>query len=164
MVRFHPLEAAGSGKASGLFLLTEPFRWAHISIFLQEETMKPQDIATNDLGIKRARLAFLASTLRNLKTDFPDHTWDFTAVERNRECGTCGCAAGVAQMLWPAAWDALMDNPSTSYYWGCMGEMLGISMDSAEYIFASRGDHRESRDVTPEEVADRIDAVMAAGL
>jgi hypothetical protein len=123
--------------------------------------MKPQDIATNDLGVKRARLAFLASTLRNLKTDFPDHTWDFTAVDRVRECGTCGCAAGLAQMLWPAAWDALMDDRTNPYYWGCVGDLLGISKDSAEYIFSSRGRHDESRDVTPEEVADRIDTVMA---
>ena len=79
------------------------------------------------------------------------HTWDFRFPYYETECGTAGCAIGVACVVWPSAARHL------KLYHGFAWIPFGITEDEWHDIFGIVGNHNS----TPADVADRIDAVLA---
>lgn len=101
----------------------------------------------------------LAWVLRHREAWPKRHNWDFSITLRPRytqcwrECGTAGCALGIAKRLWGI---------EASDY--AAANLFGISTKAADAIFYGGAyGVATTKDVTPEMVADMIDRKIADG-
>jgi hypothetical protein len=101
---------------------------------------------TETPALRRARL------IEVLRSPMPNTwKWDFGVTEEEHECGTAGCALGLARQLWPEMNDfhAIRDREAAFF---------GITKDQAFSVFF--GPYRGCfASVTPEMVADRLEAI-----
>lgn len=115
--------------------------------------------------LSKPSLAGLAWMLRRQPGDF---TWDYYFRSRAMECGTVGCAIGLADRLWPQPWspDANMTSPHAAKLFGIPLQVATALFTTPEtYGFDRYADHGFNvaawRSVTAEMVADKIDDYLA---
>ena len=79
---------------------------------------------------------------------WPRHQWDYANLLSSKECGTVGCAIGIAgivwgeRCIWKKDWEKHFRMPSERFF----------------SIFLGLNHHgRTARDITPQMVADKID-------
>lgn len=120
----------------------------------------------------------LAYVLRHPHLWSPGFKWDFANVEQtvepsrfpkivqrllgiNSHCGTAGCAIGCGRALWPEFRDATTANNTDATH---IARLFEIPYRNAKRIFLSGDAYRvrELRNVTPDDVADAIDAYLTS--
>ena len=125
----------------------------------QNFTKTAERIATRDefwAATPRERLAMLAFALRHVPIT---HAWDFTRVGGGGDCGSAGCALGLANVLWGDegerrfAGDAAVESVSHDEVHG----LLGINDELGERFYGCPRTY-----VTPAMVADAIDQYLAS--
>lgn len=90
------------------------------------------------------------------------HRWNFMYVFHQEECGTAGCAIGLAHTLWPEFEMAKINDERTHIFWSKSEEILGVS-ESAAYDMFSTSRAYECHlmtEVTPEMVADKLEEYL----
>lgn len=110
--------------------------------------------------LTKRSLEALAYVLRHQETWPPNHRFDFGFPLTRHECGTAGCAWGIAQLLWP---ETIGMHESMGTIGGTM-EAFGIESDAAFDIFVSGCGRDAFGDVAPvsaTDVATRIDDYLA---
>ena len=102
--------------------------------------------------LRRARL------IEALRAPMPDNfTWDFSDIRYHTDCGTAGCAIGLAMEIWPNDRRIIHDYPE---------KFFGITENEANRIFFSCGNYKfamndvRPEDVRPEMVADALEALV----
>jgi hypothetical protein len=87
------------------------------------------------------------------------HEWEFGAYLEVRECGTAGCAIGLAHLLWPEAelvepdaFDGDVDDDQVAKF-------FGLTLEQEQLIFYSDG-YEARWNATPEMVADALDECL----
>lgn len=116
----------------------------------------PFDCMPSGSGLDRLR------ALRDrLRQALPENfTWDYSFIRRKNACGTAGCALGLAMETMPD-FDAFINlgpNGERSAYDG--GVWFGISLEQFIYVFLYAPAGTKVADITPDQVADRIDTVL----
>lgn len=104
------------------------------------------------------RLVFLRDRLRQALPE--NFTWDYSFIRRKNACGTAGCALGLAMETMPD-FDAFINlgpNGERSAYDAAV--WFGISLEQFIYVFHSAPAGTKVADITPDQVADRIDTVL----
>ena len=105
----------------------------------------------------REGLRRLAEVLRQ-KT--PRFTWDFGTVYTEEECGSKGCAYGLARFLWPH--DIAVEEFGQSDFTRIMAEAFGLYIEDSRALFSSdRTYGKDYSEVTPNDVADAIDRYLS---
>lgn len=85
----------------------------------------------------------------------PDGNWfSMNVWRRNAHCGTIGCIAGLAEVLWPQ----FNSKPTTE-----LEEFLGISADIGGKLFAPKGWIHDKPEFAPQHVARVIRHLIATG-
>lgn len=104
--------------------------------------------------LSKASLEGLSWLLRHKERWPRNHEWNFGWLLHEAECGTAGCALGIAQLVWCA--EGLKP-------WGVIGwgEYFGLWDEEAYHIFEHFTYPCPASAVTPTMVADRIDAYLA---
>lgn len=105
----------------------------------------------DSLSTPALRLAFLAEVLRQPLLE--DHIWDFGTVYEKNECGTVGCAIGIAHIIWPAA--GLVNNG-----WAIEAKINEYFDLTENQIYACFFELGEEKLVTPIMVAERIERLI----
>lgn len=90
----------------------------------------------------------------------PDFTWDYGYVLRKNDCGSAGCALGLAFETMPA-FKALIDQQGIHSEFGTAA-LFGINQTEFNFIFLFVPVGRAVEEITPAEVAARIDQVLLA--
>jgi hypothetical protein len=125
------------------------------------------------------KLAFL------LRGSMPERfEWDFTITHRQMDCGSVGCAYGLAVTVWPEHMEAggVCFRPGSRTFLEIMSDAFGVTDSDCRRLFAfsedgpfleARGLERRGLPCTPEEVirrgptpsqvADVIDHYLATG-
>ena len=95
----------------------------------------------------------LAAALRDGTMERLGHKWYFPEIEVQgaRNCKTCGCALGLARVLWPQHEFDLSPNGITQEWFG-LNEHVASSIFFTGYPCAKYA-------VTPEMVAERLEAI-----
>lgn len=127
-------------------------------------------------SIQRQRLTTWRDALRSerVAAAWNYGTWrDDSAGAPGDACGTCGCAYGFLPTIFPDDWNWRSDflcpmpkHPSDADSAARFAaEFFGISKGQAEYLASEVGFElrppKAMRDVTPNDVADAIDAILA---
>jgi hypothetical protein len=99
----------------------------------------------------------LAYVLRH-KELWLKHKWNFMTPFRETECGTVGCALGIARVMWP---EKIIAN-------GRICEQLAAQFDmspsaASDIFHGGAFTHMEIHHITPVVVADAIDRYLATG-
>lgn len=117
-----------------------------------------KELETNP-DLTKPSMEALAYVLRHQETWPEGHTWDFAFPLSPTQCGTEGCAWGIAQLLWPE----IVDMHEKAGTIGGSMEAFGLPSDAAHDIFVAGcgRDPREEPVVTAKDVADRIDDYLA---
>ena len=97
----------------------------------------------------------LAWVLRHPEVWPKGHTWNYNSTIVRHECGTFGCAMGVARLMWPAH-----INDADVVEMGDKFEMLLCDAGAIFYEPPTYG--KTAAEVTPLDVADAIDRYLAA--
>lgn len=101
-----------------------------------------------------ARLTKLSRLLRT--GEFPaSFTWDFEKYKEKTDCGTVGCALGLAHMIWPNDFRSLT-----------RVEFFGTTYETDTKLFFNTNNFYGKLDaaVTPVDVADAIDRYLAGAM
>lgn len=104
------------------------------------------------------RLRALRDRLRQALPE--NFTWDYSFIRRKNACDTAGCALGLAMETMPD-FDALINlgpNGERSTYDAAV--WFGISLEQFIYVFLYAPAGAKVADITPDQVADRIDTVL----
>jgi hypothetical protein len=97
----------------------------------------------------------LIAALRNLPKEFE---WNFAVDRKKAECGSQGCALGLASILWPDRVDA--GRPRFSV----VGSQIGLSPEATYHImgFSGRFARSDKYKVTAAMVADALEETLDA--
>jgi hypothetical protein len=103
-----------------------------------------------------------AMLIEALRAEMPiNFKWNFRVVRESYDCGSRGCALGLASILWPSAAGFLLDD--TEIHDDLKASFFGIPIESVEDIFFFGGEHDHyylgSTDVTPQMVAAALEAI-----
>lgn len=101
----------------------------------------------------RTRLRMLADALRGKMPE--GFRWDFERTFETEDCGSTGCAMGLAHIIWPAHMAS-----ATSYV---MAEVFGLSLKAATSLFIPNISDAAYGAMTPRMVADAIDRYLETG-
>lgn len=108
----------------------------------------------------REALAYLATAL---EAPMPKgFAWDYTVIHERRDCGTVGCAIGLANRIWPLA--NLV--PTCDFRWGLARSLdnvcafFGITRETAGAIFADPSTYGDGElqweEIEPQMVAQAL--------
>lgn len=106
----------------------------------------------------------LSWLLRHKEAWPSNHTWDFNFVTRQTRCGTAGCALGLAAERWYVGRRFLLSDLCCRFGMegGNFNEIFGVVSPGPNEPINYSPYYRKDRDlVSPEEVADAIDAYLA---
>jgi len=115
---------------------------------------KDFDVETDIYTLRRRKLCDA------LRGEMRGWDWDFTSVTNTYEspqCGTAGCAIGLAIKMWP---EAILTTNYTKLYRLQIAEFLGMTARQSEGCFADDLAQEygiEMEHVTPAMVADKIE-------
>jgi hypothetical protein len=114
----------------------------------------PFDVATEIETPAQRRARLIAALRAPLPVGFK---WDFTDISYETECGTAGCALGLAALMWPDRAEMLLDG--TLINDGQIAEFLDIPTKDVERIFYLFYLYDcDNSDVTPAMVVDALEA------
>lgn len=83
------------------------------------------------------------------------HQWNFMRVGGRHECGSAGCALGLAKASWPKTIKRLYRHNKT--VWDIFPSLTKATM---ELLFTNSGYKVSGHLITPQMVADRIDEFL----
>jgi hypothetical protein len=115
--------------------------------------------------IRRTQLITL---LRNYQESLPGFKWDFSVVREEFECGTRGCAMGIASLLWPEVISGTeqFGRRTTSFVVNSekIAELFGMTYEQVRKIFFNDNRSEEfynpnNGPVTPAMVADALESL-----
>jgi hypothetical protein len=97
--------------------------------------------------------------------EWPKHRWNFSRVCDKTDCGTVGCALGVAITKWPAEMSREL-RPDDGYTEAFV-RLTGMDQKAANGIFRNwnfigEGYGKHNSQITELDVADKIDTYLAA--
>ena len=109
----------------------------------------------------REGLRQLSYLLRHPELWPVNHSWDFDMTLVKHDCGTTGCAMGIAGMVWPDLFVGA-DGFFLSDWVDRVVRLFHVTHDEAHAIFTDDGIYgKPMEDVTPTDVADAIDEYLA---
>lgn len=112
----------------------------------------PFDGTTETPAIRRARL------IEALRAEMPEgFIWDFRHVAQKTDCGTAGCALGLACLIWPD--DDHLPTPGHRATLNSVATFFGVDPITAYMVFFNPyyyGFH-DYHQVTPAMVADALE-------
>jgi hypothetical protein len=92
-----------------------------------------------------------------LRAQMPQgHEWEFGTYLDVHECGTAGCAIGLAHLLWPEAGLVEPDDWGGDTDDNQVAEFFGLTLEQEQTIFYSTG-YEAGWNATPEMVADALE-------
>lgn len=105
--------------------------------------------------LSKPSLEGLSWLLQHLSTELPTHKYEHYHFATAGKCGTAGCAYGICQIVWPDAFP-----PDLDIMEGVRADRI-FGRNAYVTIFSTYAYRCSPWDVTPQMVADRIDAYLA---
>jgi hypothetical protein len=85
----------------------------------------------------------------------PTFEWNFTTIATPADCGTAGCALGLAQIMWPHLEKAIAEDDDAA-----VAAFFGLPKEMVDEIFYGSDIYKCGMyEVTPGMVADAIEAL-----
>lgn len=119
-----------------------------------------------EIDTPAARVATLVRALRQEMP--PKFKWNFDNILYETECGSEGCALGLAVTLWPQHKDVILRTNGLFGPKCVIAELFGITPSDVSAVFFNNGGGRygarypRSSKVTPHQVAAALEAAFAA--